>query len=246
MMNKIAIIQAHMGSSRLPGKVLQDLAGKPMLARVLERVQRCPALDGLVVATSTLAVDDVLADFCRELQVPVFRGSDTDVLDRFTRAAAAFSADVCVRITSDCPLIDPEVSEDIIRRFLEAQGTIDYASNKIPQSFPRGLDTEVFTLAALRAAHQEAKLPYQRAHVTIYLYEHPEKFRLLSIKSLVDRAHWRWTVDTPEDLEFVRQVYRRLGADGNFGWQEVVALLEQEPGLMDLNRHIHQKPVRQG
>ena len=195
-MKTVAIIQARMGSSRLPGKVLMDLGGQTVLERVVRRVQHCKYVDEIVVATSILPVDDEIVATCGQMDVPVFRGSESDVLDRFLMAADAHHADICVRITADCPLIDPGLSDEIIRLFKQANPPVDYASNKIPQSYPRGLDTEVFTIAALKRAWQNASLPYERAHVTIYIYEHPEQFKLLSITSDVERADWRWTLDT--------------------------------------------------
>jgi spore coat polysaccharide biosynthesis protein SpsF len=245
-MKTVAIVQAHMRSSRLPGKVLMDIAGETMLGRVISRAKRCESVDSVVVATSTLPIDDVIENVCGRLEVPIFRGSDSDVLDRFLNAARAHSADVCVRITSDCPLLDPGVSDHIIRSFKQADPPVDYASNKIPQSYPRGLDTEVFSLEALERTWRDAAEPYQRSHVTIYIYEHPENFKLLSVISDVDRADWRWTVDTPEDLEFVRQIYLRLGQHGNFDWREVVALLDEKPELRAINSVIRQKHAHEG
>jgi spore coat polysaccharide biosynthesis protein SpsF len=245
-MRTVAFIQAHMSSSRLPGKVLMDVAGKTVLEQVVRRLKKCKEVDAIVVITSTKPIDNLIAEECQKMSVPVFRGSDSDVLDRFTRAALAYRADTCVRITSDCPLIDPGVSGHIIRRFKLASPPVDYASNKIPQSFPRGLDTEVFTSGALERAWRQAVEPYQRSHVTIYIYEHPEEFKLLSVTNDVDRSHWRWTVDTLEDLQFVREVYAHLGAEGNFTWQEIISLLAKEPALADINRHILQRPIREG
>ncbi len=235
-----------MGSSRLPGKVLMDLAGETVLERVVHRVQRCRNVDEVVVATSVSVDDDKIVATCKQVDVPVFRGSESDVLDRFLMTADAHHADICVRITADCPLIDPGVSDEIILRFEQANPSVDYASNKIPQSYPRGLDTEVFTFDALERAWKEANQPYERAHVTIYLYEHPDQFKLLSVTSKVDRADWRWTVDTPEDFEFIRQIYQRFEGNDHFGWQDVIALLEREPTLCDINRHVRQKSVREG
>jgi spore coat polysaccharide biosynthesis protein SpsF len=245
-MKTVGIIQAHMGSSRLPGKVLKDLAGKPMLERVVRRVQRFSKMDEVVVAASNLVVDDPIEEKCLAWSVPVFRGDDEDVLSRFLGAAHAFGADTCVRITSDCPLIDPEVGDDVIDRFLAAAPAVDYASNKIPQSYPRGLDTEVFTLEALERADRQARHNYERTHVTIHMYEHPEQFKLLSVVDSVDRSAWRWTVDTDEDLEFVRQVYARLGGDGLFGWKAILELLEAHPELRAINSHVRQKAVQEG
>lgn len=235
-----------MGSSRLPGKVMLDLGGRPVLERVVNRARRIAGVDEVVVACATLPQDDVLQAACREWGVPVFRGSDDDVLERFRGAAEAHDADACVRITSDCPLLDPGVSGEIVRRFREADPPVDYASNKIPQSFPRGLDTEVFTRAALERAAAQAVEPYQRAHVTIYMYEHPERFRLLSVTSDVARADWRWTLDTADDLAFLRRVYDRLGPGDGFAWTQVLELLRREPELMEINRHVVQKDAREG
>jgi spore coat polysaccharide biosynthesis protein SpsF len=235
-----------MGSSRLPGKVLMDVAGKTMLERVICRAKCCQHVDDVVVATSMLPIDDAIVRACEDIDAFVFRGSDSDVLDRFTQAARSQRADVCVRLTSDCPLIDPEVSDHIISRFLQADPPVDYASNKIPQSYPRGLDTEVFTLSALERAWRQATDKYQRSHVTVYIYEHPERFKLLGVISDVDRSDWRWTVDTVEDLQLVTQIYQRLGAEGDFSWRNVVALLEAEPTLRQINQDIIQKSVGEG
>lgn len=245
-MRTVAFVQARTGSTRLPGKVLRDIGGRPMLARVVDRAKQCTGVDDVVVVTSIDPGDDALVPLCGALGVPLFRGSELDVLERYTLAARAHSADVCVRITSDCPLLDPGVSSMIVKRFHDAMPGVDYASNKIPQSFPRGLDTEVCTVDALERAYREATLPYERTHVMPYFYEHPERFRLLSITSEVDRADWRWTVDTAEDLEFVTRVYERLGLTGDFGWLDVVALIEREPQLADINRHVAQKALRDG
>lgn len=245
-MSVIAIIQAHMGSTRLPGKVLLDLEGKPVLERVIRRVQACKRVDETVVATSDLPCDQVLEDFCRKLHVRFHRGSDDDVLERFAETAKAYPAKYYVRITSDCPLIDPSVSDAIISRFLEARPNADYASNKIPQSFPRGLDTEIFTAEALKKAESEATEKHQRIHVTPYFYEHPELFRLMSIESEVDRADWRWTLDTKEDLEFIRKVYAYFKGRDNFSWIDVLDLLHKEPELKAINGHIVQKSLHEG
>ena len=245
-MKSVAIIQARAGSTRLPGKVLMDLAGKTVLERVVERVSRFTLVDELIVATSNLRADDTIVTECARIGAATFRGSESDVLDRFVGAADATGADVCVRLTADCPLLDPGVSDSIISVFLEADGAADYASNKIPQSFPRGLDTEVFSRDALGRAAREARESYERTHVTAYMYRHPERFSLISVTSDIDRADWRWTVDTAEDLEFVRQIYSRLDGMADFSWHDVVALLEEEPSLKWINAGVKQKEVDQG
>ncbi len=245
-MRNVAIIQARVGSTRLPGKVLLDLCGKTILGRVVERVGRMKKVKDAVVATSNLESDDAIEAECRRLGVACFRGSEDDVLDRFHGAAEALSAEECTRITADCPLIDPGVSDDIITKFETADPPVDYASNKIPQSFPRGLDTEVFTREALERAARWARKPYHRTHVTAYMYETPELFTLLSVTSDVDRADWRWTVDTPEDLAFVRSVYERLAGKPDFNWLDVVKLVESDPRLAAINAHIVQKEISEG
>ena len=245
-MKTVAIIQARTGSTRLPSKVLQDLVGSTVLARVIDRVKRFQMIDDLIVATSTDPSDDAIVDESDRNGLDTFRGSEADVLDRFVGAADYTNADVIVRLTADCPLLDAGVSDSIISLFLEDDGATDYASNKIPQSFPRGLDTEVFSRDALAKAAREARQQYERVHVTAYMYRHPERFNLLSVTSDEDRADWRWTIDTPDDLEFVREIYRRLDADGNFGWLDVVALLDDAPELMWINSHVRQKAIEAG
>ncbi len=245
-MRNVAIIQARLGSTRLPGKVLLDLGGKTVLGRVVERVGRMKTVKDLVVATSSLESDNAIEAECRRLGVPCFRGSEDDVLDRFRGAADTMGAEQCVRITADCPLVDPGLSDDIVAQFEAADPPVEYASNKIPQSFPRGLDTEVFSRYALDLAAKWAKKPYHRTHVTAYMYQTPEIFTMLSVVSDVDRANWRWTLDTPEDLTFIRAVYEALEGKPNFDWLDVVALVEADPQLAAINAHVVQKEIEEG
>jgi len=243
-MNVVAIIQARMGSTRLPGKVLQEIGGETMLARVVRRAQQAASLDRVVVATTSEVADEAIVAECKHLGVPAFRGDEQDVLDRYYQAARAYEAQAIVRITSDCPLIDPGVIDRVVACFLEAQP--DYASNSLQRRYPRGLDTEVMTQSALERAWRQAVEPYQRIHVTPYLYQHPEQFRLLSVVNDQDFSGHRWTVDTVEDLAFVREVYRRLGNNGAVTWLDVLALLAREPDLAGLNRMIQQKALHEG
>ncbi|MFH1265020.1 MAG: glycosyltransferase family protein [Planctomycetota bacterium] len=243
-MNVVAIIQARMGSTRLPGKVLLDLAGRTMLARVVRRVGRAALIDEVMVATADAPDDDAIVEECRRLRVPCFRGSEHDVLDRFHRAAIAHRADVVVRITADCPLIDPEVTDRVIRAFVDERP--DYASNILRRTYPRGLDTEVMTAAALVRASSEAGEAYQRTHVTPYLYQHPKSFRLLSVAGVEDLSAHRWTVDSPRDLQFARAVYQRMAGDDAFSWHDVCRLVAEEPTLADLNRDVRQKALVEG
>jgi spore coat polysaccharide biosynthesis protein SpsF len=243
-MKTVAIIQARMGSTRLPGKVLMDVAGETMLARVMHRVRRARLIDELLVATTDRPADDAIVAECRKCSVPVSRGDQDDVLDRYFRAAQLAKAEIVVRITSDCPLIDPEITDKTIAAFLEARP--DYASNTLVRTYPRGLDTEVISVAALARAWQEARKPYEREHVTPYIYEHPAEFKVLSVTGDADYSAHRWTVDTPEDLEFVRAIYARFKGNMTFLWRDVLDLLDREPGLMDLNRSVVQKALHKG
>jgi spore coat polysaccharide biosynthesis protein SpsF len=201
-------------------------------------------IDEVLVATTDRAADDVIVKECRSLSVLVSRGDENDVLDRYFRAAQLAKADVVVRITSDCPLIDPEVTDKTIAAFLEAAP--DYASNALARTYPRGLDTEVMSVAALGRAWHGARKRYEREHVTPYIYEHPAEFKLLSVTDDADYSGHRWTVDTPEDLEFVRAVCARLRDNPTFLWRDVLDLLDREPELMELNRSVMQKALHEG
>jgi spore coat polysaccharide biosynthesis protein SpsF len=267
-MRVVAIIQARMGSTRLPGKVLADIGGRSMLGRVCDRARRAALVDQVVVATTLEPDDQQVVDECACLQVACFRGSTEDVLQRYHQAARAFGADAVVRITADCPLIDPQVIDLVVAAFQKGgQAPISakkgvcsvlkigdcpllYASNTVRRTWPRGLDVEVTTAAALARACREAREPYQRTHVTPYIYEHPDLFRLLAVTQRVpgpqDLGHWRWTVDVPEDLDFVRAVYGRLGGGETFSWRDVQQLLAREPALAELNRHVRQKQLGEG
>jgi glutamate-1-semialdehyde 2,1-aminomutase/spore coat polysaccharide biosynthesis protein SpsF len=232
----VAVIQARMGSRRLPGKSLAEIEGRPMLWHVIQRAKRATLIDRVVVATSTNSADDVIEAMCRELAVPCYRGSENDVLDRFYMAARAEKASQVVRITADCPLIDPEIIDRVIRRF--QRGDLDYASNAMVRSFPDGLDTEVFSFSALERAWHEATKSSEREHVTPYLRS--GKFRTANVESDSTSLyqHYRWTVDEAEDLEFIRAVYRGLHQKGDFGMKDVLELIEKNPGLEKLNSEI--------
>ncbi|HXC40611.1 MAG TPA: glycosyltransferase family protein [Burkholderiales bacterium] len=234
-MRTVAILQARTSSSRLPGKVLKPLFGRPMLARQIERVRRAARLDELVVATSVDASDDALEALCREEGVACFRGSLDDVLDRFYRAAEAQAAETVVRLTGDCPLADPDLIDALVEFFFS--GGYDYASNAVPPTFPDGLDAEVLGFGCLRQAWRQATLPSQREHVTSFIYNHPERFRVGSYRNPVDLSHLRWTVDEAEDFEMVSGVYAELyPVDPRFGWQDVLRLLERRPELISNSR----------
>jgi spore coat polysaccharide biosynthesis protein SpsF len=242
-MNTIAIIQARMGSSRLPGKVLMDLGGETVLARVVRRLRHSQQITKIVVATTSAPGDGVIVRECDRLQVSCFRGSERDVLGRYYQAAHENAADTVVRVTSDCPLIDATLVDETVVVF-KNQGA-DYASNVFPRTYPRGLDTEVFTVAALDRAWSEAREPHQREHVTPYLYEHPRIFKLASLSGAADYSRYRWTLDTREDLELLHAIYSRFDGRDDFSWQEVLRLMESEPELAELNSRVLQQSVCQ-
>lgn len=223
----LAILQARMSSSRLPGKVLAPVLGQPMIARQLERLRRSARIDRLVVATSTDPSDTPLAEACAALGVPVHRGDLHDVLGRFVGALEANpGATAMVRLTADCPLTDWRVIDALIDRFVAEDA--DYASNNLPvRTFPHGLDAEVVRPEALIRAHREAVDPYEREHVMPFLYRRPERHKLVGLSRDPPLDHLRWTVDYPEDLAFVRRVYEQLyPRDPDFGTDAIAALPE--------------------
>lgn len=235
-MSVVAIIQARMSASRLPGKVLEDIGGKPMLVRVVDRVQAAKSIDKVVVATSDQPADAAVEKLCKERGFACFRGHENDVLDRFMKAAESIGAkpgDTLVRITADCPLIDPAVIDKVVAA--KTPG-VDYATNVIRYTYPDGLDVEVFSFDSLARAWKEATDPVHREHVTPYIRT-TGKFKVTNVECEVDwsKKDYRWTVDEPADLTFVRAVFERLGKDRMFGMEEVTKLLEREPSLLNTN-----------
>jgi spore coat polysaccharide biosynthesis protein SpsF len=240
-MRVVAVVQARMGSTRLPGKVMLPLLGEPILTRVVRRTVRSRTLDDVVVATTTRPEDDAIVALMEAEGRPIVRGSETDLLDRYLQAARGHDADVIVRVTSDCPLIDPDVIDRTVLAF--HAGDVDYASNALePRTYPRGLDVEVIARAALERAGREDRDPAWREHATPYIYRHPGSFRLLRVAAEDDHADQRWSVDTPEDFALVERIYDALGRD-DFGWREALAVVEAHPSWVSINRHVAQKLV---
>lgn len=242
----VAIIQARMGSSRLPGKVLKDIGGVPMLQRVVVRARRSRTIGQVVVATTTDPGDDPLVDFCRQKGFPVFRGHGYDVLDRYYQAAKRFDARIVVRLTADCPVIDPHEINRTVSAFLDAG--VDFAANRLPppwhRTTPIGMDTEVVTFTALERAWQEAEAKYAREHVMPYFYEEPGRFDILLVDHDPDLGELRLTVDTPEDLELIREVYAHFGNSDEFTMDEMVALLRDHPDIRRLNAVVTHKSFK--
>jgi len=232
-----------MASSRLPGKILLDIASKPMLAHVVERARRAKTVDLVVVATTTQPEDDPVEAYCRQNGIAIYRGSLHDVLDRFYQAALAFRADVVVRLTADCPLVDPQLLDQVMEEFLRSG--VDFCCNRLPpplkRTYPIGLDVEVCTFQALECAWKEAKEPHEREHVMPYLYDSPGRFKILRVDYEKDYGEMRWTVDTPQDLELVRQIFARLGENRAFTWLDVLELFKREPQLALINSQVMHK-----
>ncbi len=242
--NKIvAIVQARMGSSRLPGKVLRDIHGKPMLAWVVERARQATTLSEVAVATTTDPSDDMLEQVCANLGIACLRGSVFDVLDRYYQAARQCEADVIVRLTADCPLIDPGLIDLVVTRFLEEK--VDFAANRLPppykRTYPIGLDVEVVSFSALERDWKEAKEKYQREHVLPYLYDTPGRFKILVVDYKKNFGKYRWTVDTQPDLMFIQEIVARLPDKEHFSWLEVLKIVEDNPQLSDINAGITHK-----
>ncbi len=238
------IVQARMGSSRLPGKVLKEVLNRPLLSFQIERLRRIKNSNSLVIATSDLETDDPIEEFCSRENIICFRGSETNVLSRYFGAAREQGADVVVRSTADCPLIDPKICEETIQRFLDAPESFDYVSNAVDgkRTYPRGLDIEVFSFSTLEKAFHESTTDFEREHVTGFIVEQPKRFRIQAVTHPIDLSTHRWTVDTPEDFELIRRILENLyPKKPNFLMQDILDLLAKHPDWSELNRHIEQK-----
>jgi spore coat polysaccharide biosynthesis protein SpsF len=257
----VAIIQGRMGSSRLPGKILADIAGQPMLQRVFMRTSRAASVSQTIFATTTDPSDDPVAEYCDFSGIPFTRGSLYDVLDRYYQTAKGAKADVVVRITADCPVIDPELIDDVVNTLID--GEYDFVCNRLPppwqRTYPIGLDVEACTFKALEQAWKKAKEPQHREHVMPYFYEGVELTRqgrtletgisqrgynIALLHHTPDFGDYRWTVDTPEDLEFMRLVYSRFDGRDDFTWKEVLDLVHDNPELMKINASVQHKTLK--
>lgn len=232
----VGILQARMSSTRLPGKVLLPILGRPMLARQLERLKRSISLHELVVATSNCRSDDPIAEVCSTEGVPCFRGSLNDVLDRFTRCAQNFGASHIVRLTGDCPLTDPGLVDELVCFYLGQD--IAYASNCRPPSLPDGLDAEIFTIDALEQAWREAEDPFSREHVVPYIVRQPDRFLAANWAANEDFSSLRWTVDEKEDFDFVTKIYEALyRRNPEFDFKDILMLVQDRSELTKINNH---------
>ncbi len=245
MMKIGAIIQARMGSTRLPEKVMKKIQEKTVLEHVLERVKQTTGLDEIIIATTVHERDDQIEAEALRCGVNVYRGSEDDVLSRYYEAACLYELDGVVRITSDCPLIDPKLLSEMIVFFREGYyDIVSNASADISQrTYPRGLDTEIFTFSMLEQAFHQGKKTYHREHVTPYIYERAQK--IFYYKNKRNDAKYRWTLDTEEDFQLISQVYQVLyHGKHDFYLKDIIQLFEKNPELYEINKHIEQKKIK--
>lgn len=246
MPHVVASIEARMGSSRFPGKVLADICGQPALTRLIRRLRRCKKLDGIILATSTSPKDDVLEKWAISEKFDFYRGSEEDVLQRVVEAHIKMNTDIIVEITGDCILLDPEIIDMGIQTFLE--NDCDVVTNALKASFPMGIDIQVFRFDDLRSIERSIWDQPVREHVSLYFFEHPGKYRFIHLfaPERWQAPTYRFQLDYPEDHKFICEVYQRLEPEfgDNFGIEEIMALIRREPELAEINRHCVEKSAR--
>ena len=234
-----AVVQARVSSTRLPGKVMMEVLGKPLLQLLTERLAQCKYLDDIIIATTTNLADEPVQKLSERLSLKYMRGSEDDVLQRYYQAAEAFGLEHIVRITADCPLIDPEIVDRIIRVYIDSGYKYDYVSNALKPTFPDGLDVEIFSFSALEKINKLSDKKYQREHVCTYIIENPDQFHIHNVKGERDYSHFRWTVDNPEDFMLVKTIFERIYPEKPvFFMRDILALMEREPGLLQINSAI--------
>lgn len=239
----VVIIQARMGSTRLPGKVLMQLHGKSVLQHVVERVQRSKFKTEIIIATTSLQRDNVIVDEAKRIGVSEFRGSEDDVLSRYFEAAQSVKADIIVRITSDCPVIDWVLLDDMLEKFFD-NPQIEYLSNTVDRTYPRGLDVEIFSFKTLEKAYKESTQKPDREHVTPYIWRQPELFSIEQYKNKKDYSRLRWTLDTQEDWELICKIYDSLyPTKKDFNFEDILKKYEDHPEWELINEHVEQKKV---
>lgn len=239
--NASIYIQARMRATRLPGKPMKTVLGKPLLGFLVERMRRCKSVSKIVIATTVEPQDDLIAHWGFSNGIAVFRGSEGDVLDRFFQTSVHFPADPIVRVTADCPLLDPNVVDQAVQLYLK-DSQYDYVSNSLVRFFPRGMDVEVLSLKCLQEAAKEASLPWEREHVTPFIYGHPDRYRIGQLLYDPDESVHRWTVDTPEDLILITKILEELyPKNPHFTLKDLLDCLHANPEWSEINAHIQQK-----
>ncbi|MBQ6098511.1 MAG: glycosyltransferase family protein [Methanobrevibacter sp.] len=240
-----AIIQARCGSTRLPGKIFMAINGKPLLWHVVNRLKYAELIDDIIVATTTDSKDDATEEWCNENEIKCYRGSEDDVLNRFYNAAVAFPCDVIVRVTADDPFKEPTIVDKIIKKLIDEN--LDLSCNVFPPSFPEGLDCEVFTFNVLETMEKTTNNPYDREHVTPYIYNHPEKFKIGNLTSSRQLSNYRWTIDNKEDYEMVNAIYekRRNEQEEILLMEEILEILEENPEIASINSDVKRSAMYQ-
>lgn len=235
-MKVVGIIQARLGSTRLPGKVLAPIHGKPMLQWMLQRIAPSLRLDDLVIATTNQSEDDLLVNWVKtNTQIEVFRGAENNLVSRYYECARVHQADIIVRLTADDPLKDAEIIDEAIELFLNTEG-IDYCSNCLKPTYPEGLDVEVFSMNALHRTFQEAQLASELEHLTPYMTNNPDKFSIINFECHEDLSGWRWTVDKPNDLKFIKEIFAQFKDTPTVSYREIIDFINANPSLMDINQ----------
>jgi spore coat polysaccharide biosynthesis protein SpsF len=238
-----AIIQARMGSSRLPGKIMKEVNGKPLLEYQIERVKQSKFINQIILATTNEVGDDRIEAFSNKLQIDCVRGSENDVLSRYNKAIKQFPTDIVVRLTSDCPLIDSNVIDLVIKKYLDNIDSVDYVSNTLERTYPRGMDVEVFSSNVLVEVNLLARKDHEREHVTPYIYLN-DKYSILQVISQEDNSNFRWTVDTTEDFTLISEILSRTYPNNpTFKLNDIISLVNKHPELTEINNHIEQKKL---
>jgi spore coat polysaccharide biosynthesis protein SpsF len=244
-MRKLIIVQARMGSSRLPGKVLEEVCGKTLLEHLIVRLRRVKQADKIVIATTIKEEDIPIVDMCKKLDVLFYRGSEEDVLSRYYEAALQYKGDLIVRVTSDCPVIDPDVVGYLIDFYMKNLKKYDYVTNTLRRTYPRGMDVEIVSFKALKEAHFNAYDPFDREHVTPFIKSSPSRYSLKNIEYKTNLSHYRLTVDTSEDLELIKKIFKELYfRNPEFKMEDILTVLKANSEWLSINSHVIHKSQR--
>lgn len=243
----VSTIEARMSSSRLPGKVLMKILGRPVLELLVERLRRVSGVQEVVIATTVNKADDAICEFAKDRKIAFYRGSEEDVLERVLQAAKHYKADLIMEMTGDCPLLDPAESQKVVDFFMKNRSRYDYVSNILKRTYPRGLDTQIFPVSVLDEVARKTSDPADRENVSLYIYEHPKEYRCGNVEAPaeVKNPDLRLTLDTREDFELIKTIFERLYPNNpNFSIGDVMKLLRDHPEFAEVNRNIRQKAVR--
>ena len=241
-MRKLIIVQARMTSTRLPGKVMKIVCGKPLLEHLINRLKRVKCADQIVIATTVNETEDIIVELCKKLDISYYRGSEEDVLGRYYEAAVEYGGDVIIRITSDCPVIDPDVVSYLIDFYMRNLKKYDYVTNTLKRTYPRGMDAEIVSFKALKEAHFNAYDPFDREHVTLFIRNRPTQYRRHNIKYSSDLSRYRLTVDTSEDMELIRRIFESLYVENpEFTMKDILSKMAANPEWEYINAHVKQR-----